>query len=237
LTGKVASKLLKNLRISTAKKGKIIGTSNRCKSVAKILAFGANDENQNELYEVEEERMLLPIEDGTVEITTRALLVPIEDDGTVEITTRALQRAVESVSDLIEKESKGVQKNKYDILEKVSKKIGVSTKDKILINMANSLVSFCTIIWRFAMYGRIKNTLSVLLKAVISCSEFKNTEIADALGVSRKNKLLLKALDEAKTFTGKNCTLDELDHYLTPKPRARRIDAITPAEEKAASGY
>lgn len=79
----------------------------------------------------------------------------------------------------------------------------------------------------------MKNIITVLLKGSVTFCSSNCTEIADALGVSRRNNLLGKAIDAGNKFP-ENCSREELEKFFAPSLRKRRIDAMTEAEERAA---
>jgi hypothetical protein len=112
--------------------------------------------------------------------------------------------------------------------------MGGSVKDRCFINIGMSVAAVLTILWNYVSYGVIKNIMMIILNTCVALRPSKNFKIAQALGISSRNKLLRKAIDARSKFPGEDCTRSELEKLFAPSLRKRRSDAMTEAEERAA---
>lgn len=123
------SEELRRLRISSAKKG--------VKHIPKSLVYGDDDDGNIIINDIDSNDSNI---DGGC------------SDG-AKLDPRALRRAVERVSKLVEEVSDGNMVDKSKIIEKISKGINVSVKDRVYVNIGMSVAALLTALWKYVAFG------------------------------------------------------------------------------------
>lgn len=213
---KESTNKIRSLKISISKKGVKHNHSN-------------NGNNNEEHY--------LTIENDTFDYDSDENAMNDEDSNVMNKSQKS--RAIINVNKVLDVETGGCREKKKIIIDELNNNINDELKNDCKVNSAigGSIITFCKMLWQHNRYDRVRNVLKSVILAIVSFSAIAVIDLAEALGVSRRNTIISKANKKKETFSGRECSLEELDIYLAKDVKNRRKDAMSKEVERAATAF